>query len=729
MKFKERMSSLNIFGYKKERYLNEKQIRRRLEKSQNKVADFEEMVLCSKNYISVSELLQLISDFLNDEQIKKLLAGEQVSKINKSVLDLIFRLIKDINIVIEIFKLPYFASEYQAEDIIDILKLYSKESILICLKDKEFLEKIKVASSLYKDIIPLFSDEYKDTFLKSNKEIIPSYGILEIIKAITSEETKVRLMNEYESEIGLYKTQILASFSDKYKSKIIINEDKPLSKDEIEMVFLGMSIENQIQFIINNNNFLRSKNIDLPRIIKVALEKEPIKFVEHMEDMGLTEVEKKYILVEFGPKIKNEIDTANWPQEYIDMLDSESTCLGIIVSIDANVESYKDMGESICINPLNIPSEKKEKIEQFIAAYPNIKIIDDLMMGVATVSEYRNGEAWIEKLLEGAEEHWSILQKCVYVDDAIGKKISYSPDFRTEVSSASDSRSLWKIIDSGYGVCNGISQIAQYILGKMGIESEMLNSSNHAFSLIKNVEIPCEDGSTKTGDTIWDFTWNLFESKYGLLPNFSATTYEEILTHDIDVDGENTESHNIGERAEGLETIGLDNESRKQLYASMGLCSGNGIFPMHYLLYSIDKLKETEISNKEKIEKSLKLLSEHYPEFSSCQMETMSAINYALLCVNLNYDKCVIKRVYNKDDSTKTPVIYVYADIPDEGKCFFVAEKGWTEFSNISEEEFIAKYECYNNDLKLTNGHRPWETKIEELNQKEQKGNRNMEEI
>ena len=142
-----------------------------------------------------------------------------------------------------------------------------------------------------------------------------------------------------------------------------------------------------------------------------------------------------------------------------------------------------------------------------------------------------------------------------------------------------------------------------------------------------------------------------------------------------------------------------------------------------------DKLKETEISNKEKIEKSLKLLSEHYPEFSSCQMETMSAINYALLCVNLNYDKCVIKRVYNKDDSTKTPVIYVYADIPDEGKCFFVAEKGWTEFSNISEEEFIAKYECYNNDLKLTNGHRPWETKIEELNQKEQKGNRNMEEI
>ena len=82
---------------------------------------------------------------------------------------------------------------------------------------------------------------------------------------------------------------------------------------------------------------------------------------------------------------------------------------------------------------------------------------------------------------DNIQEDWSDLQKIAYIDYRIGKKISYTPDFNTEVSNDGAARALWKIIASGYGVCNGIAQIEQYMLKRVGIESEMVSAETHAF--------------------------------------------------------------------------------------------------------------------------------------------------------------------------------------------------------------------------------------------------------
>lgn len=106
-------------------------------------------------------------------------------------------------------------------------------------------------------------------------------------------------------------------------------------------------------------------------------------------------------------------------------------------------------------------------LENYHIFCPEIKICDNLGLSYSTVQEYINAEMWIASVFKEMDENWSSIQKIAYIDNAIGKKISYSPDFDTEFFNPNDSRTLWKIIDSGYGVCNGIAQVEKYMLGQM----------------------------------------------------------------------------------------------------------------------------------------------------------------------------------------------------------------------------------------------------------------------
>lgn len=342
-------------------------------------------------------------------------------------------------------------------------------------------------------------------------------------------------------------------------------------------------------------------------------------------------------------------------------------------------------------------------------------INDSLAIGNSTVNEYKNSELWIESILHKMPSNWTDIQKVAYIDNEVGKKINYSPDFYTEVFDEGGARALWKIINSGYGVCNGIAQVEQYILAKAGIDAQIVSGEGHAFLKLKNIELPNKEGKYVKGNTILDPTWNLTAQKYGGMPNYFCKSYKKIKKMDNDMD---TLSHKNDEELSDA-TLNLDEQNLRQIYSSIGIANENGEFPIKDLKEISKILYLTELPMEECIKKQFLLLHKYYPEFATCINSTMSVLENILLNnENLTFNDCVVNRVYERQDKQKRAVLYVYINLPESGKKFFYADKNEKQFIELSQSEFEEKFECYEMYMKENmeeyNCKRPWELTIKE---------------
>lgn len=333
------------------------------------------------------------------------------------------------------------------------------------------------------------------------------------------------------------------------------------------------------------------------------------------------------------------------------------------------------------------------------------------MLGTSSVEEYKQAEEWIHSIIEKLNPDWTDIEKVAYIDNAIGKKISYCPDFDTEVFNAVDARALWKIISSGYGVCNGIANVEQYILKQIGIKTEQIGSKTHAFLKLIDIEIPTEENGLQRGNTILDPTWNLSAHRYGSRPENFCISYEEARKHDIRENGEDTNSHKNDEELQDA-TLMLDDKSLIQVFSNIGIVQENGEFPIKKLMDQSKVIDDSGYSDEESLRRQLDLLGEYYPEFANCINSTIKVLQGVLLNNNnLQFNRCVLKRVYERNDEDKKPVLYVYVDLPQTGKKFFFADKETCSFSELTQEEFERKFECYEHDLENNHGIRPWEEK------------------
>ena len=62
--------------------------------------------------------------------------------------------------------------------------------------------------------------------------------------------------------------------------------------------------------------------------------------------------------------------------------------------------------------------------------------------------EYYDGESWIKSVIDGLDCKYNKLQKMAVIHHAIGKRISYSPDFHTAQCDENDCRNIYRIINS-----------------------------------------------------------------------------------------------------------------------------------------------------------------------------------------------------------------------------------------------------------------------------------------
>ena len=238
------------------------------------------------------------------------------------------------------------------------------------------------------------------------------------------------------------------------------------------------------------------------------------------------------------------------------------------------------------------------------------------------------------------------------------------------------------------------------MLHRVGIESDVVGSGSHAFLKVKDIELPLTNGNMVKGDTIVDPTWNLTTHRYGGRPSHFCISYEQARQSDVDDEGKDHQSHKNDEELQDA-TLSLDDQSLRKLYTSVGLADEKGQFPIKGLIEKSKLIDETYASESSKnIETQFLLLAKTCPEFATCQNSSMSILKDILLSNgNIQFNRCVVNRVYTRTDKRKRPVMYVFIDSDEIGKKFYVANKEQGRFIGLSQEEFIKQFECYETDL------------------------------
>ena len=511
----------------------------------------------------------------------------------------------------------------------------------------------------------------------------------------------------------------------------LLNEDDAKKLEAIEegakaydVLQVVQSLSNTgIMHVLQNRDFLTKYRISPYQIIGEYDRELQLDVMSKFEDMGFSIAEKRQILATLPQSMKKNIDTSEFPQEYMTAFEIQiSEDFGdirgygkITVDFDVDLERYRGLDKLIHINPMQVSNENRAKILQLCEICPTMDIENNLNSGQSTVEEYRDAEGWINSVLEGIKPEWTDIQKVAFIDNAIGKKISYAPEFGTEMFNENDARALWKIISSGHGVCNGITQVEKYILGRIGIEAEEVPNiksngrSSHGFLKLKNIELPSADGVEVIGDTILDPTWNLVAHRYRAKPENFCRSYENIRKKDIREDGTDAECHKNDEALVSA-TLELDEQSLRQLFASIGIADKDGQFPITKLKADSKAVDDLRLPSEEAIKRQFLLLAEYYPEFAACPNSTAAVLSGILLNnENFKFDKCVVNRVYEREDENKKLVQYVYANFPGVGKKFYVVDKSMGQFVELPQAEFEKRFECYENDLKVSKGIRPWE--------------------
>ena len=688
--------------------MNAKDLRTLLEQSDDKFSILSSSETLEKYELTVKDFFDLISDFLNDEEKFRLLEFIQFKPWIKGG---IIGLISNENILLQILNNDTIMDGFENYQLIDIIIKMNDSAKKQLLHNQDYVEKHQIGDYELNKIISSLSDSARieilqDTDLVANRLHLKDYRIAELVKGLSDEDEKKTMLEIYELPNYL-KVDIINTLNSDTKIDILLKQDDFNKYDRIK-ILQSLDIENLSEFLKQHRDFCSENDIHPYEIICKLEAEQQKEFITRLEEINLTLSEKREILATLKAEIKQSIDTTNFPEKYKSALSIQTTEYGGIVSIDfaRAFEDYRGLDNLMRINPEEFTEEQRAQFMKLCEICPNLQVVSTLSNSVefvSTASEYKEAEEWISSIIDKLNPEYSQAQKMAIIDNEIGKKISYSPDFDTEVFDSANCRALWKIISSGYGVCNGIARAEQYILNRLGIESEIISSGTHAFLKIKDIELPLANGEIARGNTILDPTWNLTSHRFGGKPNNFCISYEQARKNDIDAEGKDHNCHKNDEQLQDA-TLNLDEESLRELFKSVGLADRDGQFPIKDLLEKSKQLDEFYANQPDKnISKQFLLLRQTCPEFATCQNSTMSILSDVLLSnENLKFNKCVVNRVYNRTDKEKRPILFVYIDSNELGSKFFFANNDG-EFLELPQEEFIKRFECYEEDLKKHN--------------------------
>lgn len=698
--------------------MNAGALRKRLEKTKDKFSIFANKEMLKQYHFNAKEFLDLISDFLSDEEKNRLFDYAHFTNLDPWIKGGIIGSISDENILLQMINNENIMSGLESYQTIALIKRLNDNTKLQLLHNQNFIQKYQIPDYELRNIVSTLSEQAQEKILLdvnfvTNQLHLAGHQIMKLVENLSNDEVKDKVLKIYPLE-NYQKVLILKTCSNRYKMEAILQE-KDFDKFHIISILQTLDRENLSEFLVEQREFCKGKGIAPYEVIQRLDSKRQKEFITNLDNFAFTLSEKREILATLNIDVKESIDTSNFPEEYKSALTIQMTDNGrkIILDLERNLEDYKGLDHLISENPENFTEEQRLKFLKLCDICPNLEIeseLNEVIFWGAKAKDYKEAEEWISSVIDNLKPEYSKAQKMAVIDNAIGKKISYSPDFDTEVFNTSDCRALWKIISSGYGVCNGIAKVEQYILRRVGIESKMISSGNHSFLKIKDIELPLASGGVAKGNTILDPTWNLTSHRFGGKPDNFCISYEQARKNDIDEEGKDHYCHKNDEQLQDA-TLNLDEKSLRNLFTSVGLADKEGQFSIKDLL---EKSTLVDIffarQPEQNINKQFLLLRQACPEFATCQNSSMRILSDILLNnENLRFNKCVVNRVYSRNDKEKRPILYVYVDSNELGKKFYFASQEEGQFVGLSQEEFTEQFECYEEDLKRTNGLRPWE--------------------
>lgn len=491
---------------------------------------------------------------------------------------------------------------------------------------------------------------------------------------------------------------------------------KATQEDRLAML-RSLNVEELSEFLTNHRKFCKEQNIHPFEITKALDSERQKEFLSKLEQCNLTLNEKREILTTLRQEVKQGLDTTNLPKEYATAIQIPTKYGGQIeFEFDRDFEEYRGLDNLITVFPEDFTPEQRKRFMEFCDICPNAEVLNSLndVAYPSSTTEYKEGEEWISSVIDNIPSEYIQAQKIAIIDNAIGKKISHTPTDGTEVFEPKNSKALWKVISKGYGVCNGVAKVEQYMFKRIDVKSEIVSGHEHAFLKLIDVELPLATGKIVKGNTTMDPNWNLARQRFGGMPDNFCITYEQARKNDLTSLGLDSQAHKNDEKLQDA-TIGLDEQSLRTLHTSVGLADEEGMFPLKNLVEKSNAINEMYADNpEENLKHQFLVLSQACPEFATCQNSTMSALRIILDFDKLKANRCVINRVYDKTDKDKNAVVYVYLDSKVSGKSFFFADKDTGQFVQLPQEEFINRFECYKQDLKNLGGIRPWEDRPKE---------------
>ena len=418
------------------------EFRKKLQQSQSKIQIITDRSILSECEFRFQEFTSAIKEILNDNEKEELLKTEFFQKFNSNHRLQVLNSVENSSIRASLLKNARVVLGFSKKDILDIIKSLNDVDKKQMLYDFEFLENYSISSFYIKEIIETLSDEYKKEILndKDDRWKLSESDIAGIVSSIESEEIKTELIGDNNFKPHDLE-KILKTFSDETKKTIILLNKYNLSKYFLINIIASMNIEPLVDFVKNNKAFLREYGIMVYQITKGLDEEKQLAFLEKLEEMNLSIAEKRLVLATLKKETKNQIDSTQLSHEYASAIEMEIsedfsnlTYFGnLIVDLYKNLEEYRGLDDIMAINALGLSSEQRGKLIELCGICPRMEVRDKMPITRSTGTEYIEGEKWIEFIESGINLSWSQIQKIAYIDNAIGKKISYSPDFATEV--------------------------------------------------------------------------------------------------------------------------------------------------------------------------------------------------------------------------------------------------------------------------------------------------------
>lgn len=340
------------------------------------------------------------------------------------------------------------------DDLRKILVEMNDESKKKILYDTEFIKANDISESEIFTIIESLGQKLKQEIVNDRDLLVEKLGfngwrISRLCKTINNDETKLNIIKKYKLT-GSYKLEAISYCNDDTKLSIILNDGDVNNSDKRKIISF-LSSENIIAFIKDNKEFLSSIDSSPYMVTAILNSDKQVDIVKQLEDMGLDLNEKRKILAMLNEDVKSQIDTSNLPEEYKTAIDMkrDGGSVWIKIDYDKNLEDYRGLDSLILESPQEFSSEQRKKLLELCDICPDAAICNKLYNAIpfySTASEYKDAEEWIDSLIDSLNPEYSDAQKLAIIDNAFGKKVSYSPDFDTEVSDADDARALWKII-------------------------------------------------------------------------------------------------------------------------------------------------------------------------------------------------------------------------------------------------------------------------------------------